>query len=157
MQQMLPILAAIVVASSLCGSAAAQRVPGSPENAPRVAYSRIFCTPDTETHFETVQVAVRRVDGAPPAPPLWVGGAQTATRSTFVSFEPGWGAQDREPHPAPFTQFTVMVAGSFAITTTDGETRHFSAGDVIRVEDTAPCKGHVTVAGDAPVVVMLIR
>jgi len=31
------------------------------------------------------------------------------------------------------------------------------AGDVVRVEDTAPCKGHITVVGDKPVYLMLAR
>ena len=31
--------------------------------------------------------------------------------------------------------------------TTDGETRRFQAGDVVRVEDIAPCKGHIAVWG----------
>ena len=50
-----------------------------------------------------------------------------------------------------------MLRGTFSITTMDRETRRFVTGDVIRVEDTAPCKGHTAVAGDEPVLVMFVR
>ncbi|WP_410961572.1 cupin domain-containing protein, partial [Salmonella sp. SAL4457] len=62
-----------------------------------------------------------------------------------------WGTADlngRNFHPTPFAQFVVYLQGVMSITTTDGETRQFGAGDVLRVEDTAPCKGHISVVGD---------
>ena len=40
------------------------------------------------------------------------------------------------------------VEGTFSITVTDGETRQLHAGDVVQLEDVAPCKGHITVLGD---------
>ncbi len=47
-------------------------------------------------------------------------------------------------------QFMVVLEGDFSISTTDGETKHFRPGDVFRVEDTPPCKGHIAVVGDKP-------
>ena len=47
--------------------------------------------------------------------------------------------------------------GNVSITTTDGETRQFRTGDVVRVEDTSPCKGHITVVGDQPGFLMISR
>ncbi len=44
----------------------------------------------------------------------------------------------------------VVLEGDFSISTTDGETKHFRPGDVFRVEDTPPCKGHIAVVGDKP-------
>jgi uncharacterized cupin superfamily protein len=41
-----------------------------------------------------------------------------------------------------------VVRGIFSITTTDGELRQLHAGDVVHLEDVAPCKGHITVVGD---------
>jgi hypothetical protein len=154
------MLTAVGAAASLCGTAAAQGDRARPGDAPRASYTRIFCTPDTETHFETVAVDFARADAAPPAPPFHRGGARAATGTVFLGFGPRWGEGDLEArrwHPAPVANTVVMLRGTFSITTTDGETRRFAAGDVIRVEDTAPCKGHITVAGDEPVLVMLVR
>ena len=49
----------------------------------------------------------------------------------------------------PAVQF-LTVLRAFSITATDGETRQLHAGEVLRLEDTSPCKGHITVAGDQP-------
>ena len=65
--------------------------------------------------------------------------------------------ENRLNHPAPAAQFVVVLAGVFSVTTTDGQTRQFSPGDVVRVEDTAPCKGHITVVGDKPGYLMFAR
>jgi hypothetical protein len=161
MRRLLPFLAARGAAIMRCGTAAAQGDRAPPGDASRASYTRIYCTPDAETHFETVTVDLARTGGAlPPFLPIYLGGPQPASRATFAGFEPRWGAgnlADRVWHPAPVAQTVVMLRGTFSVTTTDGETRRFGAGDVIRAEDTAPCKGHITVAGDEPVLVMFIR
>ena len=72
---------------------------------------RIFCGPDTETRFEEVAISFRRVDAAPPAPPMHVSAPTQVTRTTIVAFEPRWGAHDLESrtwHPAPFEQMVVI-------------------------------------------------
>ena len=52
----------------------------------------------------------------------------------------------------------TVLEGVWSITTTDGETRRFRKGDVFRVEDTAPCKGHITVnLTDTPGFLMFAR
>jgi hypothetical protein len=40
---------------------------------------------------------------------------------------------------------------------TDGETRQLRPGNVFRLEDTSPCKGHITVVGDQPGFLMFVR
>jgi hypothetical protein len=40
------------------------------------------------------------------------------------------------------------------VTASDGETRRFQAGDVFEVLDVAPSKGHITWAGDEPVIML---
>jgi quercetin dioxygenase-like cupin family protein len=105
-------------------------------------------------------VSLRRIDATPPAPPSYVGAPMTVTRATFVAFEARWGSHDMETktwHPAPFAQTVVMLRGTLTIATTSGEVRHFGPGDAIRVEDTAPCRGHISVAGDEPVSVQIAR
>jgi uncharacterized cupin superfamily protein len=54
-------------------------------------------------------------------------------------------------------QFLTVLRGVFSITSTDGETRQFHAGEVLRLEDTSPCKGHITVVGDQPGFLMFAR
>jgi len=112
--------------------------------------------PDTETHFEVVTVDLAKVDAAPPAPHFYARG-NAATRMALAGFDARWGAQDQKPHPAPSAQFVVYLEGTMSITTTDGTTRRFGPGDVVRVEDVAPCKGHISVAGDQPAFTMISR
>src|SRR5437667_2429589 len=129
--------------------------PGRP-----VSYTRIYCTPDTETHFENVTVDLSKTNVAPPAAPVYAGGNRPVSSALFVGAEAYWGTHDLEnrlSHPAPAAQFVVVLAGVCSVTTTDGETRRFSPGDVVRVEDTLPCKGHITVVGDKPGLVMFAR
>ena len=56
--------------------------------------------------------------------------------------------------PAPLAALgtTVQVP-----TVTDGETRQLLPGNVFRLEDTAPCKGHITVVSDRPGYLMFVR
>jgi hypothetical protein len=103
---------------------------------------------------------LRKTDFAPPAPPIHIGSDFAASRAFFGGFEAGWGARDLENrlnHPTPATQFGIVLQGVFSITTTDGETRRLPPGSVFRLEDTSPCKGHITVVGDQPGFLMFVR
>lgn len=125
-------------------------VPADPS---RLVYPRLFCTPDGNSHFDSVAAELPSIDFAPPASPIHIGGQVPASTVFFGGFEAGWGAKDlkeRLYHPAPAAQFIVVLQGDFWITTTDGETKHFGPGEVFRLEDTPPCKGHITVVGEKP-------
>ena len=131
-----------------------------PRDPSRFTYTQIYCTPDTETHFETVTVELSKTNVAPPAQLLYAGGNRQVSSTLFVGGDARWGTHDLENrlyHPAPAAQFVVVLAGVFSVTTTDGETREFTPGDVGRVEDTAPCKGHITVVGNKPAYLMFVR
>jgi hypothetical protein len=126
----------------------------------RFSYTRLYCTPDNESHFEDVTVDLSKINYAPPASPIYVGGSYPTSSVFFVGSEPLWGAHDLAKglnHPAPAVQFVTVLVGAFSVTATDGETRRFHVGDVIRTEDIAPCKGHITVVGDKPGFAMLAR
>ena len=133
-----------------CGTASiAPAVPQS-QDPSRLTYTRLFCTPDNESHFESVTVELAKVDAAPPAPPMFAK-ANPASRMAFLGFEPYWGTADLkagEFHPAPSAQFVIYLQGVMSITSTDGETRRFGPGDMLRVEDTAPCRGHISAVGE---------
>jgi uncharacterized cupin superfamily protein len=154
------LAASLIGCAALCGCATAPPPAAPPSQDPaRFTYTRLYCAPDNESHFETVTVDLAKIDAAPPAPPIHARGS-AATRMSFAGFEPHWGMQDlqaRKFHPAPTAQFVVYLQGVMSITTTDGETRHFRAGDVLRVEDTAPCKGHISVVGAQPSFTLISR
>ena len=152
---------AIVSAILTSGCAAASvNAPIRSQDASRFTYTRIYCASDMETHFENVTVQLTKTNPAPPGSPLYAGGSRPVSTALFVGVDPNWGTHDlknRLNHPAPAAQFVVVLAGTWSVTTTDGETRRFSPGDVTRVEDTSPCKGHITVAGDKPGLLMFAR
>lgn len=159
----LPLLAASVAPGQVANPPATTKqsaattgqaaAPTGPTDPSRLTYARLYCTADRNSHFESVTVELQQTNFAPPAAPLYIGGNVAASITFFGGFEAGWGARDvdsRLYHPAPAAQFIVVLDGDFSITTTDGETRHFRPGDVLRLEDTPPCKGHITVVGDKP-------
>jgi hypothetical protein len=101
-------------------------------------YARLYAGPDGESHFEDVDVAFEAVDYAPPAPPLHLSGFVPATRVGFVAPASGWQG---DWHPTPRRQFFAYLGGGAGVEASDGEIRHFRAGDVLFVEDTTG-KGH---------------
>lgn len=135
-----------------CSSALLQPSVRQEQGPSRLSYTRLFCTSDNESHFETAVVELGQVDAAPPAPPFFAKG-NAASRVVFAGFDAHWGTEDfrsRKFHPAPAAQWVVYLEGVMSITVTDGESRQFGPGDVLRVEDTSPCKGHISVVGDKP-------
>jgi hypothetical protein len=120
-------------------------------DASRFTYARLYCTPDNESHFGALKVDLAKQDFAPPAALIYIGGNQPASRVFLGGFEAHWGAADLANHlyhPTPAVQFITVVEGSFSITVTNGETKELHPGDMVHLEDAAPCKGHITVAGD---------
>ena len=117
----------------------------------RLAYARLYCTPDHESHFAELTADLAEQNFAPPAASIYIGGSQPASSVFFAGFEAHWGAADLVSHlyhPTPAVQLLTVAAGVFSITTSDGESRQLHPGDVVHLEDVAPCKGHITVVGD---------
>jgi hypothetical protein len=107
-----------------------------------------------------VTVELSKENFAPPAAPIAIGGKQQVSRSFIAGFEAHWGTADLKTHlnhPTPAVQLFTVLAGVFSITATDGETRQLHPGDVVQLEDVAPCKGHVTVVGDKPGYLLFAR
>ena len=129
-------------------SAAGQSTPSSSSDASVVKWTRLYCTPDNESHFEAVSEALAKTNFAPPASPIFIGGGGAATNIVFGGFEPNWGAGDTKSgktHPTPKVQWITVLAGSMVLSTTDGDSRRVGPGDIIHLEDVAPCRGHITV------------
>ena len=126
----------------------------------RFTYARLYCGPEGDTHFQDVTAELGKTNFAPPAPPIYIGSDFPASRAFFGGFDASWGARDLENrlnHPTPAVQLGIVLQGVFSITTTDGETRRLPPGSVFRLEDTSPCKGHITVVGDQTAFLMFVR
>ncbi|MES2120265.1 MAG: hypothetical protein V4513_06765 [Pseudomonadota bacterium] len=138
----LPLLA-------LAGCATAPIATGAPvlKDPSVVTWTRLYCTADNESHFETKSFALDKVNFAPPASPIFIGGGGSARKIVFGGFEENWGAADVQSgktHPTPVTQWITLLSGSMVISTTDGQSRLLRPGDIMRLEDAAPCRGHIT-------------
>jgi hypothetical protein len=70
-----------------------------PRDPSRFAYTRVFCTPDNESHFETVTVALSKTNAAPPASPLYAGGNRPVSTALFVGADAQWGTHDLPATP----------------------------------------------------------
>ena len=152
------LLFALVLAFT-AGYAAATHADDSRDPS-RFTYARLYCGPEGDTHFQDVTAELGKTNFAPPAPPIYIGSDFSASRAFFGGFDATWGAQDLEKrlnHPTPAVQFGIVLQGVFSITVTDGETRRLPPGSVFRLEDTSPCKGHITVVGDKTGFLMFVR
>lgn len=103
-------------------------------------YTRIYCDTLGESHFEDISITVAPVDFAPPAPPLHLAAALDAERMIFCTVPAGWVG---DWHPAPRRQFYFQMSGELEVQASDGETRRFSAGSLVLLEDTTG-KGHLS-------------
>jgi quercetin dioxygenase-like cupin family protein len=101
-------------------------------------YVRVYTGSDGETHFEDLEMELKEVNFAPPAPPVQLSEANAAKQWMYFAIPPGWAG---DWHPTPTRQAFFYLAGQSEIEVSDGEIRHFGPGDVIIVEDTTG-KGH---------------
>ena len=134
-----------LLAMTACATTGAQPVPSA--DASVVTWTRLYCTPDNESHFETRSAPLDRIDFAPPASPIFIGGGGPAKKVVFGGFERGWGVDDvksGKTHPTPVVQWITVLKGKMMITTTDGDSRVIGPGDIAHLEDVAPCRGHIT-------------
>ncbi|HTA93124.1 MAG TPA: hypothetical protein VK745_26280 [Polyangiaceae bacterium] len=99
---------------------------------------RIVTDADGGSRFEDAVSPLDTADFAPPAPPLGVSEPGAATATRFIGARAGW---DSPPHPAPTRQWVIMLQGSVEVRTSDGATRRFGPGTVVKLEDTTG-EGH---------------
>lgn len=97
--------------------------------------TRVYATPDGESHFEDVDVPLQDVGD--------IGALSNAVRALTVSFRVTDPEYDYNWHPSPHRQYIVLLDGHIETETSDGETRQFKGGDVLLIEDTSG-KGHRT-------------
>tara|TARA_B100001964_G_C14042229_1_gene513176 strand:- start:51 stop:449 length:399 start_codon:yes stop_codon:yes gene_type:complete len=115
---------------------------------------RIFCDDIGESHFEDMETELIFMDFAPPAAPLAIAPLLPATKIQWMGAPTGW--EGDEPHPVPSRSVFVVTQGEFVVSASDGDTRTFSAGSVLLLEDTWG-KGHRTwVTSDIDGVVLVV-
>lgn len=119
-----------------------------------IAYTRIYADANGESHFDDMKVPLQLVEFAPPARPILASEFDAAQAVGFLRAAPGWYG---DWHPSPTRQFLFYLGGDSELEVSDGEVRHFRAGDILLVEDTLGT-GHVSrVVGDEDAVAAVVR
>ena len=103
-------------------------------------YTRIYSDPAGESHFEDVDVELKLVEFAPPAPPVQLAAPMPAEQVVLLTVPPGLHG---DWHPVPRRQLYIQLSGVIEVGVSDGEIRVFGAGAVVLGEDVTG-KGHVT-------------
>ena len=98
-------------------------------------YTRIYSDEQGESHFSMVEVQLSQ-QGT-------LGFLSEKFPVKSVQFRENPADYDWDFHNAPDRQFVILLDGSIEITTSLGEKRTFSSGDILLVEDTTG-KGHKT-------------
>jgi hypothetical protein len=110
-----------------------------------VSYTRVEATPDGGSRFADGEIALATRLVATGVPAMLAGVVPSGSGVTFLRSD----GFDSAPHPAPARQWVIMLRGVIEVTTTEGETRRFGAGDLLLAVDTSG-EGHRTVAVGAP-------
>jgi quercetin dioxygenase-like cupin family protein len=97
--------------------------------------TRISESADGVSHFQDIEVALEDAGE--------IGRLSEVQRATGVIFRETSPGYDFDWHPAPRRQYIVLLDGNIEITVGDGETRRFTGGDILLVEDTTG-RGHRT-------------
>ncbi len=98
-------------------------------------YTRLYSDSAGESRFEDVKIGL--ADQGP------VGYLSSMFGVKDIQFRLNEPDYDWDFHNAPSRQFIILLDGDIEITTSLGETRKFSGGDILLAEDTAG-KGHRT-------------
>jgi len=101
-------------------------------------YTRLYSDNQGESHFEDVEIDLTLTEYAPPAPPLELSPNTPARQFGFMNASAGWSS---DWHPTSAQNIFFVLSGEWEVTASDGETRRFGVGSVLRVEDTTG-KGH---------------
>jgi hypothetical protein len=68
------------------------------DDASQFTYTRLYCTPDNQSHFTQVTAELAKENFAPPAAPVAIGGNKPASKAFIGGFAARWGAGDLRSH-----------------------------------------------------------
>src|SRR5438105_15862265 len=103
-------------------------------------YTRLYSNASGESHFEDVEIDLAPTDYTPSAPPLFLSDITAATQFRFMQAPAGWTS---DWHISSSRTIFFVLAGEWEVTASDGESRRFSVGSALLVEDTKG-KGHAS-------------
>jgi hypothetical protein len=103
-------------------------------------YTRLYADAQGESHFADVEIDLTLTEYAPPAPPLELSSTTPANHFGFMNAPSGWSS---DWHPTSARNIFCVLSGEWEVTVSDGETRRFSTGSVLLVDDTGG-KGHTS-------------
>lgn len=112
-----------------------------------VRHPRIVADDGGGSRYDAVEVSLRPVIYAPPAPAFDVSAPIAATAAVLYSAPPGWVG---EWHPTPRVQLYVQLRGVLEVTTSDGEVRELGPGELVVLEDDTGTGHRSRVVGDEP-------
>ena len=101
-------------------------------------YTRLYADAQGESHFADVEIDLTSTEYAPPAPPLDLSSTTPANYFGFMNAPAGWSS---DWHPTSARNVFCVLSGEWEVTASDGESRRFSTGSVLLVDDTRG-KGH---------------
>jgi quercetin dioxygenase-like cupin family protein len=115
-------------------------------------YTKVVRSGDGGSAFEDAEIPLRQQQVADAVPPMFAGGLRSAAGVVFLRS----AEFDSDPHPAPASQWVVMLRGAIEIEVSDGTRRRFEPGDLLLVTDTTGT-GHLTSAvGDPPLEALFV-
>jgi quercetin dioxygenase-like cupin family protein len=104
------------------------------------AYVRLFSDDNGESHFQDIQTDLNPTEFAPGIPNLFISDPFHATEALHFGAPSGWEA---DWHVSSGRHLFAVITGEWEVSSSDGEVRRFSRGDVLLVEDTTG-KGHAS-------------
>ncbi|HYW73521.1 MAG TPA: hypothetical protein VE961_21040 [Pyrinomonadaceae bacterium] len=120
-------------------------------------FTRLFCDSSGESHFDDLEIDLTSAEYTPGVPPMDLSGTTSATQVRFLEAPSGWTS---DWHTSSARTLFLVLTGAWEVTASDGETRRFSIGSPLLVEDTMG-KGHLStvtsVDGSLAVMIELAR
>ena len=96
-------------------------------------YARLFADHSGESHFGDIEIEFAANDYVQSAPPLDFSATLPASQFTFMRAPAAWTS---DFHVSSARNMFVVVSGEWEVTASDGESRRFSTGSALLVEDT---------------------
>lgn len=97
--------------------------------------TRLYTGPDSESHFEDVEVPVEAKGG--------IIRHSEPFMATEIIFRETDGDYTYKWHNAPRRQFVIQLEGELEVEVGDGTKRRFGVGDILLAEDTTG-RGHLS-------------
>lgn len=117
-------------------------------------YARLFADDSGESHFDDIEIEFAAIDYVQTAAPLDLSATIPASQAAFMRAPAGWTS---DFHVSSARNMFVVLSGEWEVTASDGESRRFTVGSALLVEDTTG-KGHSSrVVSDAESVAVVVQ